>query len=131
MPDLTLAQRFGTNVTIDTSVANNPKLVITLKDLQDSTNGGDILNGLGIDDATVINDTNKDQWASAILHALVLLSFQKQPTNNNDPTVAIYITNGGKRFLTRDSVNQVEFRLIAAAYKNDSQGLFVDPDDLA
>jgi hypothetical protein len=131
MTDLTLAQRFGTNATIDTTTPTNPKLVITLKNLQDISNTGDIADGLGLDDATVINDTNKDQYASKILHALLLLNYQKQAVDNNDETVGIYITNGGKRFVTRNSVNQVEYRLTTAAYKSDSTGILVDPDDIS
>jgi hypothetical protein len=128
MADLTLAQRFGTNAAIDTTSPSNPKLVITLKDLQNNTNAGDILNSLGIDNATVINDTNKDQWATKILQALLILNLQKQPTDNNDNTVGIYITNGGKRYTTRNAINQVEYRLTVATYKNDTEGTIVDPD---
>jgi len=131
MPDLTLAQRFGTNATIDTTSPTNPKLVITLTNLQNTAQGGDITGSLGINDATVINNTNKDQYASKILHALLLLSYQKQPIDNTDNTVGIYITNGGKRFVTRNNVNQVEYRLTEATYKADSTGILVDPDDIS
>jgi hypothetical protein len=131
MPDLTLVQRFGTNATIDTTTPTNPKLVITLKNLQDVSNTGDITDGLGLDDASLITNVNKDQYASKILHALLILNYQKQPIDNTDNTVGVYITNGGKRFVTRNTVNQVEYRLTAQAYKDDSTGILVDPDDIA
>ena len=127
MPDLTLAQRFGSNASIQLNPDNSKYLVIDLAALRDQANGGDFTNGLGLDTSAIDSD-NGDEYASKILWALIGLSQQNQPENNNDETVGIYITNQGKRNLTRNGVAQVGFNLSATAYKNDSDGLSLDPD---
>ena len=99
MADLTFAQRFSSLASLDETEANNPKLVIPLTALQDTGNGsGEIQNGLGLNDATVITDANKDSYAAKILQGLIMLSFQNQSENNNDETVSIYVINRGKHF---------------------------------
>ncbi len=131
MADLTFAQRFGTNATIDTSSPSDPKLVIPLAVLQNvGTGTGEIADGLGIDDATVINDSNKDTYAAKIIQGLILLNYQQQPENNNDETVSVYIVNRGKRGVTRNSVAQFGYELAVTSYKTDTLGTSIDLDDI-
>ena len=124
MPDLTLAQRFGTNV------AFNPTtkvLSINLADLNSIMMGG-VDYGLNV---SAMTDANKDQYASRILWALLLKSQATQAVDNNDETVKLYVTNQGKRSVTRNSVAQFGYQLVATAYQNDSLGVVLDPDNLA
>ncbi len=124
MADLTLAQRFGNSVSFNQTAGT---LTIKLSDLADQATGGDITNGLGLD-TTAMNSSNKDEYSSRILWALLHLSQQNQPENNNDETVSIYITNEGRRNPIRNSVAQLGFRLTATAYILDTQGVTLDPD---
>lgn len=123
MPDLTLAARFGS------SVAFNPTskiLSINLNDLASITiNGVDY--GL---DVSAMTEANKNEYASRILWSLLQKSQSVQPENNNDETVGIYIQNQGKRTVVRNSVSQFGFVLAATAYKNDTVGTNLDPDEI-
>jgi hypothetical protein len=124
MPDLTLNQRFGSNVTYNNT---NKTLTINLSDLTDS---GDIVNSLGLD-ISGLTAANIEQYASKILYALLLLSFQKQPQTNNDETVSIYITNGGRRELTRNGVSQFSYLLTVNNYTPNNLAPVLDPDLMA
>ena len=121
MPDLTLNQRFGSNATYNNT---NKTLTINLSDLTDS---GDIVNGLGLD-ISGLTAANIEQYASKILYALLLLNFQKQSQTNNDETVSIYITNGGRRELTRNNVSQFSYLLIVNNYTANNLAPVLDPD---
>ena len=124
MPDLTLAQRFGTNV------AFNPTtkvLSINLADLNNIMIAG---TDYGLD-VSAMTDANKDGYASRILWALLLKSQATQAADNNDETVKLYVTNQGKRSVTRNSVSQFGYQLVATAYQNDLLGVVLDPDNLA
>ena len=93
---LTLAQRFGSNVMFDEAVGT---VTIKLSDLADQVvdeNGqitGDMTNGLGLDTSDMTAE-NKDSYCGSLLWALLQLSAQNQPENNNDETVGVYISNG-------------------------------------
>lgn len=124
MADLTLAQRFGNSVTFDSSTK---MMVINLNDLASITvNGSNV--GLDVSGMTA---SNKDQYASKILWALLLKSQATQAADNNDETVKLYVTNQGKRSVTRNSVSQFGYQLVATAYQNDSLGVTLDPDSIA
>ncbi len=124
MPDLTLVQRFGS------SVAFNETTKILSIDLNNlaSIMMGSTDYGLNVSAMTAVN---KDQYASRILWALLLFSQANQATVNNDETVKLYVTNQGKRSVTRNSVSQFGYQLVATAYQNDSLGVVLDPDNLA
>jgi hypothetical protein len=124
MADLTLAQRFGSGVTFNETTKI---LSINLTDLASMmVSGVDV--GLNV---SAMTTANKDQYASKILWALLLKSQAVQAADNNDETVKLYMTNGGKRSLTRNSVSQFGYQLVATAYQNDSLGVTLDPDNLA
>ena len=126
MADLTLAQRFGSNLSFNQTAGT---LTIKLSDLADQASGGNITNGLGLD-TTAMNSSNKDEYSSRILWALLQLNLQNQPENNQDETVGVYISNEGRRNTTRNKVAQLGFRLTATAYINDTQGVTLDPDSI-
>ena len=128
MADLTLAQRFGTDAVIIPDESGT-QLIINLDNLSDTANGGDFTNGLGLDTSGITAE-NADEYASKILWALIGLSQQNQAENNNDETVGVYITNEGRRDVARNRVAQRGFRLVATAYKNDTEGLNLDPDEV-
>ena len=121
MTDLTLTQRFGTSVSFN---ATTKIVSLNLNDLSSIVIGG-VDYGLN---ATAMTDANKDSYASRILWALLLLSQKNQATDNNDETVSVYVTNQGKRSVTRNSVAQFGYQLVATAYKNDTLGVVLDPD---
>jgi ribosomal protein L28 len=124
MPDLTLANRFGNSVSFNESTK---VLSINLNDLSTIVvNGTDL--GLNV---TSMTSLNKDTFASKILWALILRSQATQAADNNDETVKLYVTNQGKRSVTRNGVNQFGYQLVATAYQTDSLGVNLDPDNLA
>ncbi len=123
MAELTLQQRFGSNVVFDEAAKT---LTIQLSDLSDS---GDVSTGLGLD-TSAMTDANKDEYSSRLIYSLLQLSQQNQPADNNDETVGIYITNEGRRNLIRNQVSQLGFRLVTTAYQNDPLGVTIDPDNI-
>lgn len=125
MADLTLVQRFGSNVTYNQT---NQEITIKLEDLRDAPDG-DFSTGYGLD-ISAITTANIDSYASKILWALLMLSWQNQSENNNDETVNLYMTNQGKRGVNRNSVAQFGYSLVATAYQNDSLGITLDPDNI-
>lgn len=121
MADLTLTQRFGTSVAFNETTK---VLSINLNDLSSIVvSGVDV--GLNV---SAMNNANKDAYASRILWALLQQSRKNQQADNNDQTVGVYVTNGGKRNVSRNSISQVGFQLTATAYKNDTEGVDLDPD---
>jgi hypothetical protein len=124
MPDLTLVQRFGSSVAFDETTK---VLSINLNNLSNITIGG---TNYGLNVSTM-STANQDTFSSRILWALLLLSQANQSVDNNDETVKLYMTNGGKRSVTRNSVAQFGYQLTATAYQNDSLGVVLDPDNLA
>lgn len=124
MPDLNLVQRFGTNVILNESTKI---LSIDLNNLASITIGG-INYGLNLSGLT---STNKDTYASKILWALLLLNQANQSSDNNDDTVKLYISNQGKRSVTRNSISQFGYQLVTTAYQNDSLGVMLDPDNIS
>jgi uncharacterized surface anchored protein len=78
-----------------------------------------------------MTQANKDEYASKILWALLLKSQASQAADNNDETVKLYVTNQGKRSVTRNNVAQFGYQLVTTAYQNDSLGVTLDPDNLA
>ena len=124
MAELLATDRLGTNVTFnDTSKV----LSIDLNDFSSITIGGV---NVGLSNVASITTANLDQYASKILWSLLLLNQQNQSENNNDETVGIYLTNGGKRSVIRNSVAQFGYILNVTAYQNDSLGVVLDPDDI-
>jgi hypothetical protein len=124
MADLTLVQRFGTSVAFNDTTKI---LSINLNDLASiMVSGVDV--GLNV---SAMTTANKDGYASKILWALLLKSQATQAADNNDETVKLYVTNQGKRNVTRNNVSQFGYQLVATAYQNDSLGVTLDPDNLA
>lgn len=124
MADLTLIQRFGTNATYNDT---NKTVTIDLNDLTSI-----IVSGVDVGlDISGLSAVNIDDYASKILWSLILLNQANQPTDNNDETVRLYVTNQGKRNVTRNNVAQFGYQLVTTAYQNDSLGTVLDPDNLA
>lgn len=123
MADLTLIQRFGNNVSFDET---NKTLTIDLNDLTDT---GNITDGLGLDISS-ITAANANSYSGKILYTLLLLSFQQQPTENNDETLPAYVTNAGRRSVTRNGTAQFGYGLTLTAYQTDQIGNLIDPDNM-
>jgi len=121
MADLITSQRFGTNVSYNDA---NKTLTIDLNDLTDT---GDIIDGLGLD-ISGLNASNIDSYASKILHSLLLLNFQQQAVTNNDETVAVYVVNGGRRDITRNGVAQFSYVWQVNSYTPNTLPTNLDPD---
>jgi len=124
MADLTLQERFGSNVIFDESAKT---ILISLADLSDT---GDMNTGYGLDTSSMTT-TNKDEYSSKIIYTLLGLSQQNQPADNNDETIGVFVTNEGKRSVTRNGVSQFGYRLVSTAYQNDNLGVTIDPDAIA
>ena len=123
MADLTITQRFGSSVTF-----NETTKILSI-DLNNLADEGDFNNGYGLNVSGITLNT-LDSYASKILWALLLLNQQNKPENNNDETVGVYITNQGKRSVARNNISQFGFQLVATAYKNDTVGVILDPDNI-
>ena len=121
MADLTLTQRFGSNASYDNT---NKTLTIDLNDLTDS---GNIADNLGLD-ISGLTAANIDDYVSKILYTLLLLNFQQQPATNTDDTVAIYVTNGGRRDVTRNSTAQFSYVWQVNTYTPNNLPVTLDPD---
>lgn len=121
MPDLSLIQRFGSNATFD---ATAKTLTIKLNDLTDT---GDIINNLGLD-ISGLTASNIDSYASKILYSLILLSFQKQQPTNNDETVSLYISNSGRRDVSRNGISQFSYAMQVNTYTPNTLPSTLDPD---
>lgn len=114
MPDLTIAQRFGTNVSFDETTK-----VLSI-DLNDLTDTGDIINNLGLD-LTSLTAANLDDYASKILYGLILLSAQQQPTDGaTDPELKIFLTEGGLRIGTGTRQGQLQRVINLNVYTSES-----------
>lgn len=123
MADLTLAQRFGASATLN---ATTKTLTINLNDLATISVYG---SNYGLD-VSAMTDTNKGTYVSRILWALLQLQRVTQPADNNDNTVGVIVTNQGKRAALRNNIAQTGFQLVATAYKNDTEGSELDPDNI-
>ena len=123
MADLTLTQRFGTNANY-----NDTNKTLTI-DLNDLTDAGDITDSLGLD-ISGITPGNIDSYSAKILYAIALLNLQQQPVDNNDETLPVYVTNAGRRSITRNGVAQFGYGLTLTAYQTDQIGNLVDPDNM-
>ena len=123
MPDLSLAQRFGDNVAFNETTKI---LSIDLNNLSSIIVAGTDY-GLNV---SAMTNANKDTYATRILWSLLLKSQSTQPENNTDETVGLYVTNQGKRSIVRNQVAQFGFQLVATAYKNDTVGVTLDPDQI-
>jgi hypothetical protein len=113
---LTLAQRFGTGAAI-----SGGNLTISLDSLKDSASGGDIEGGIGLGAAS----PSPDQIAAALL----VLWKQNQPATNDDPTVGVYVEEGYKQFVTRDTEEQLAYVFPTGIYIPDPTAN-LDPDDV-
>ena len=126
---MNLIERFGSNAALDLTTPSNPKLVITLKDLE-NTPTGDIINGVGLTDATLINNTTKDDYADKIFTALFILNIQKQPATNNIGDNGCWINPASSRsFVTRATLPQVAYSYTTTFYKSDTL-INLDPDSI-
>ena len=132
MADLTLAQRFGTNANY-----NDTNKTLTI-DLNDLTDAGDITDSLGLD-ISGITPANIDSYSAKILYMIAqrlagseiaILNFQQQPVDNNDETLPVYVTNVGRRSITRNGVAQFGYGLTLTAYQTDQIGNLIDPDNM-
>ena len=116
MADLVLEDIFGASVIFDPA---NRNITFNLDDL-----------GYEQFDTSVIDITNKYSYASKILWSMLDYLCRYQPTDNNDPERAIYITNQGKRTAVRGGQAQFAFGLLVNGYTPDSLGTKLAPDDL-
>ena len=116
MADLILEDIFGANV-----LFNSTERTITFK-----------LDDLAYEafDTEIIGADNVNQYASKILWSMLDYLCRYQPTDNNDPERAIYITNQGKRTAVRGGQAQFAFGLLVNGYTPDSLGVKLAPDNL-
>lgn len=126
---LSLAQRFGTGVTIDVTTPTAPKLIIDLSDLENTGDGGDITNSQGLDDVGTITALTQDANADKIAAALLVLWKQNQPLTDDDPTIGIMVGDHFKQFVTRGEIDQLGYIYQTSIYTADPTAN-LDPDDV-
>lgn len=115
MADLYLGEVFGSQVTFDET---NKVLSFSLYELD------------YMPDPTEITQANIDNYTSIILWAMLTQLINYQPTENNDDTRAIYVTNQGKRTAVRNGVSQFSFGLLVSGYTPDPLGTTIPPEAL-
>lgn len=123
---------FGSNVTLNTTDPDDPILLVHLKDFENSTTGGNITDGSGLNDASLINSNNLNSNASRILVSMIKLHLQEQPESNDDETNGTYLEfdpNFNKNFTTRNGIGQIVHSFTVNAYTNDTIPA-LDPDDV-
>ena len=126
---LSLAQRFGTGVTIDVTTPTAPKLIIDLSDLENTGDCGDITNSQGLDDVGTITALTQDANADKIAAALLVLWKQNQPLTDDDPTIGIMVGDPFKQFVTRGEIDQLGYIYQTSIYTADPTAN-LDPDDV-
>ena len=123
---------FGSNVTLDETDPTDRILQIHLNDFRDIANGGDIANGVGINDPNTITVANLDSNASKLLASIIKLHFQKQPVDNDDETNGTYIEHNPNFDISlppRNNILQRQYRYTVNIYTPDS-GSEYDVDDV-
>lgn len=130
---------YGNDVYIDDTTAGDPLLVIRLQNLQNIDNGaGEITDGTGIDDVSLITPATINDYGHKIYAALLKLHKQKQPIENTDPSLGTYIDfdpNSDKRFTSDktdsngNTIYEIEFRPTVLIRVPD-QTVNFDPDDV-
>ncbi len=126
---ITATDIYGSGVLVDVTTPTEPKLIINLKNFENTTSGGEITSGLGLDDVSVINAGNIDSFASQIKYALDQMHLQKQPATDTDETNGSYVEAGRKRFATRNNVTQILYEVTTFYYTADSSS-DLDPDNI-
>ena len=129
MPINSLISIFGTSATYTPA---SQTITIDLNDMKDDSNGGEILNGIGIDDPTTITAANIDEWAVKIFYGLLVIAGQNQSLNpNDDPTEKLFISEGGVRIGNGTRQGQIQRLMIANFFDSTTLvGNVVDIDDV-
>lgn len=120
MPNLTLQEVFGTGVTFNDTTRS---ITFNLNGLNDGTIDPVIEDYL-------IDSTNLENNVGRILWAMVNRLIKLQPSDNIDNERSIYVTNQGKRIVTRNNVSQFAFQLVLNGYANDPFGVEASSADL-
>ena len=118
MADLTLQEIFGSGASFD---PNGSTITFSLWDVS-MENGGFTPDN--------INASNIDEYTSKILWTIIQNVTFIQPENNNEEDRGIYVTNQGKRTVTRNGVAQFAFQLVVTGYTNDTLGVDLSPDEM-
>ena len=106
MPINSLQSIFGTSAVYTPA---SQSITIDLNDMKDDANGGEILNGLGLDDPTTITALNIDDYAVNIFYGLILIASQNQsPGIFDDATEKMYLTEGGLRIGNGNRAGQIQ-----------------------
>ena len=116
MADLTLKDVFGDSVSYD---SKTKEITFTLASLA----GQDF-------DPSGISSSNCPGCASRVLWAWLNRIYINQPSQNTDPDRGIYITNQGRRTVTRGGVRQFGFQLVVNGYSADTVGTKLPADNL-
>ena len=116
MPDLTLKELFGDSVIYD---ATSKEITFSINEIA----GQDF-------DTSNVTEANCNKCASKILWALLNHLKNVQPSKNTEPDRGIYITNQGRRTVTRGGVSQFCFQLTVNGYSADTVGTKLPVDNL-
>lgn len=124
-----LIKLFGDGATFNETTKT---VTFNLDNLKNLADGGKIINNLGINNLAAVTAANVDSYAKRIFYGLlVLLSQQQSATINDDPTEAIYLTQGGIRIATGTRNGQVQ-RIISVNVFDTANtvGNLVDIDEI-
>ena len=124
MPNLTLSQIFGQGVSTDIDPSQNKyQITLDLRDFQNTSEGGQIQNNLGISnlDTEAVHYQENGSKALNLLYAIVLLISQNQAANlNEDPEQKIFISQGGMNLGSGARAGQIR-RVISLNLFSDAQ----------
>lgn len=134
MADLTVTQMFGQRAELNTDP--DPafiKLLVDLADFQNTTDGGQIENDLGITNLEQKSDdfTNNSNKGITILYAIFLLILQNQAENiNADPEQKIFITENPVRLGSGSRSGQIQRSFTVNFFSEGSITSRPDIDDI-
>lgn len=134
MAALTLAQIFGQNVSTNIDEINsNFEITLDLRDFQNTENGGQIKNNLGITnlDAEAAYYAKGGSKAVNLFYAILLLVSQNQAENiNADPEQKIFISQSPKRFGIGSRTGQIQTSFVINFFTPSDAANLPDIDDL-
>lgn len=135
MADLTVTQMFGQRAELNTDP--DPafiKLLIDLADFQNTTDGGQIENNLGITNLEQQSDdfTSDSNKGITILYAILLLTMQSQASKKDeDPEQKIYIQESGTSIVSfGDRKGQLERKFTVSFFSSNTFENTADIDSI-
>lgn len=115
----TLQQIHGTNAIFDDTLPSNLKIIKSINDYRNTPDGD--LTGNGINDVSVINDTNINDYSAKIFYGDMLRILKNQPATETDASYGVRINpTPSKTFVTIGGVSVLKLNYTVSIYLPDT-----------